>query len=230
MKSPVAHRAGHHRTASHDDHHDADHPDDHAGKRRGRRHARHRLGDIAEQAVRALGEDQILAALGGVGLDDAHATQGLVQATGHFGRDLTAFAEQRPQHVEGVAERATKEREDEDGDQREMPIEIQQDAECADGGDDAPRELHEAGAHQVANALRIVHDARDEHAGLRFVEVAHRQAHDMFFDAAPHVGDRLLRGHAQNLRQPVGRERLRDRRAGRDPGQHRQQFRAVLAR
>ena len=57
------------------------------------------------------------------------------------------------------------------------------------------------GADEVADAFRVVHDARDEHAGLRRVEVADRQAHHVLLDPAPHVGDGLLRGDAEDLRQ-----------------------------
>ena len=74
----------------------------------GGRDAGHRLRDVPEQPVRALREDQILATLGGVGLHDAHAAQRLIQAAGHFRRDLAALAEQRPQRLERVAHRAAE--------------------------------------------------------------------------------------------------------------------------
>ena len=70
----------------------------------------------------------------------------------------------------------------------------------------AAGELHEARADEVADALRVVHDARDQHAGLRRVEVAHGQPHDVLFDAPAHVGDRLLRGDAEDLREPERRD------------------------
>ncbi len=48
----------------------------------------------------ALREDELLALLGGVGLDDADAAERLVQAAGHLGVDLAALAEERPQALE----------------------------------------------------------------------------------------------------------------------------------
>ena len=71
----------------------------------------------------------------------------------------------------------------------------------SDGRDEAADELHEAGADQVPDAFGVAHDARDQHAGLRRVEVAHRQAHDVRLHALAHVGDRALRGDAEDLRQ-----------------------------
>ena len=100
-----------------------------------------------------------------------------------------------------------------------MPVEIQQEAQRENRRHDAAGELHEAGADEIADAFGVVHDARDEHAGLRLVEVPHRQAHHVLFDAPPHVGDRLLRGDAEDLRQAERRDRLHDGRAGRDPRQ-----------
>ena len=68
------------------------------------------LRDVAEQLVRALGEDEILALLGGVGLDDADAAERLVQPAGDLGVDLAALAEERPQRLERVAHRAAERR------------------------------------------------------------------------------------------------------------------------
>ena len=55
------------------------------------------LRDVPEQAVRALGEHQFFALLGGVGLDDADAAERFGEPAGHFRVDLAALAEQRPQ-------------------------------------------------------------------------------------------------------------------------------------
>jgi hypothetical protein len=47
--------------------------------------------------VDALREHDLLALLGGVGLDDADAAERLVQPAGDLGVDLAALAEQRAQ-------------------------------------------------------------------------------------------------------------------------------------
>ena len=66
----------------------------------------------------------------------------------------------------------------------------------------AADQLHQAGADEVADAFGVAHDARQQDAGLRRIEVAHRQAHDLGLHPLAHVGDRPLRGHAEDLRQP----------------------------
>ncbi len=116
------HRPVDDRPAAHDDHDDADGADDHARKRGRRRNARHRLRDVAEQLVRALGEDEIFALLGRVGLDDAHATQRLVQPARQLGAELAALAEERTQRAEGVSHRPAKHREHDDRHERQVPV------------------------------------------------------------------------------------------------------------
>ena len=70
-----------------------------------------------------------------------------------------------------------------------------------DRRDDAADQLHQAGADEVPDALGVVHDARDQHAGLGRVEVADRQPRDVLLDRPAHLGDRALRCDAQHLRQ-----------------------------
>ena len=72
------------------------------------------LRDVPEQPVRALGEDQLFALLGGVGLDDADAAERFGEAAGHFGVDLAALAEQRPQPLERRGHAAAERAEDDD--------------------------------------------------------------------------------------------------------------------
>ena len=66
------------------------------------------------QPVHPLGEHQLLALLGRVGLDDADAAEGFVEPARDFGVDLAALAEERPQPVErqrhAAAERAEERR------------------------------------------------------------------------------------------------------------------------
>ena len=60
--------------------------------------------------MRALREDELLALLGRVRLDDADAAERFAEPPGHFGVDLAAFAEERAQPLErrrhAAAERA----------------------------------------------------------------------------------------------------------------------------
>ena len=90
------HRVVHDRPPADDDHDDPDRANHDARERRRRRDAGHRLGDVAEELVGALGEDQVLTPLGRVGLDDTNAAERLIQAAGDLRLNLAAVAEQRP--------------------------------------------------------------------------------------------------------------------------------------
>ena len=92
------------------------------------------LRDVAEQPVHALGEDQLLALLGGVGLDDADAAERLVEPAGDLGVDLAALAEERPQALERERHRAAERAERDERGERQLPVQVEEDAER----DDAP--------------------------------------------------------------------------------------------
>ena len=70
---------------------------------------------LRKSAVGALREDERLAPLGAVGLDDPDAGEGLRQPAGDLGVDLRALAEERPQRLERVEEDEAEEREDRRG-------------------------------------------------------------------------------------------------------------------
>ena len=108
--------------------------------------------------------------------------------------------------------------------ERQLPVQVEEDAERDDGRDDAARQLDEPVADDVPDAFGVGHDARDEDAGLRRVEVADRQARDVRLDAPAHVGDRALRRHAEHLRQRERRHRLDQRRG---PGSQRQRHEQI---
>ena len=82
---------------------------------------------------------------------------------------------------------------------REPPVQVDQDAKREHGRQDRPGELDETRAHQNPDAFGVVHDPRDEHAGLRRIEIANRKAKDVRGDLRPHVGDGPLGGDAEHL-------------------------------
>ena len=109
-----------------------------------------------------------------------------------------------------------KTRQGDDRGERQPPVQIEQVRERRDRGDDAAGELDQAGADEIPDPFGVVHDAREQLARLRRVEVADRQPGDVLLDLPPHVGDGALRRHAEHLRQGEGRDRLHQRgRAGR---------------
>ena len=173
--------------------------------------------------MHALGEDELFTLLGGVGLDDPDPTERLVQAAGHFGIDLPALAEERPEAIEGDRHRAAERGQRPKRREREPPVQVKEDAERDDGGHDAAGELDEAGADDVADTLGVRHDPRDQDAGLGRVEIAYGEAGHVRFDPPAHVCDRTLRGNTQHLRQRERCNRLDDgRRAGGERQRHQQ--------
>ena len=202
------HPSGQDVAAANPDHDHADDTDNDRAARRGRRHARHRLRNVPEQAIGPLREDQFLALLGRVALDDADAAERFGEPAAHLGLNLPTLAEQRTQQLERVGHPAAEHRQHHGGDERQTPVEVQQHAEGDEGGHEATDQRHQAGADEVPDALRIGHDARQQDAGLGRVEVAHGQAHDLRVHPDAHVGDRPLCRHAQQLRQRKARQRL----------------------
>ena len=124
------HLAGEDGAAAEPDHQHADDADDHRAAGGRRRHAGHRLGDVAEQPVRALGEDDLLALLRGVGLDDADAAERFGEPAGDLGVDLAALAEQRPQRAERVGHAAAEDGQHQDRDDGQVPVQPEQHGRC----------------------------------------------------------------------------------------------------
>jgi hypothetical protein len=73
----------------------------------------------------------------------------------------------------------------------------------------------------MADAFRVGHDAGDQNARLRRIEIADRQPRDVRLDPPPHLRDGPLRGHAEHLREREGRHRPHERReAGHQSERH----------
>ncbi len=224
-----SHLPGEDGLAAEPDHQHADDADDDGAAGGGRGDAGHRLRDVAEQAMRAFGEDDLLALLRGVRLDHANAAEGLGQAPDHVGGDLAALLEQRAQCAERVRHPAAESREHEHGHHGQVPVQPEQDGEPHGRGEEAAHQLHQPGPNQVPDPFGVVHDPRDEDAGLGGVEVADGQAHDPRLDALAHVGDRALGRHPQGLREHERGDGLHQGRRTRGQGDGHEQFRAVLA-
>ena len=106
--------------------------------------------------------------------------------------------------------------EDDQRDHRQLPVQVEEDAERDDRGEDRAGQLHQAGADQIPDAFGVGHDPRDQDAGLGRVEVADRQPHDVRLDVLAHLGDRALRGDAEHLRVGERRDRVDQSRRGAD--------------
>ena len=165
------------------------------------------LRDVAEQPVHALGEDQVLALLGGVGLDDPDAAERLVQAAGDLGLILPRSRNSGRRRWNATPSR----RRTPPSTRIVTTVRSQLDrggyAEREHGGDDAAGELHEPGADEVADAFGVVHDRARSARRSASCRSSGPAAASRALDAAPHVGDRALRGDAEDLRQRERRSR-----------------------
>ena len=229
MKSPSVISPDRIDLAADDDHDHADDADDDGGAGRGGRDAGDRPADVVEQPVDTDREDLLLAIFRDVGLDHAHAAERLRKAAGHLRLDLAALPEDRPQALEGIGHPAAEEHEHDERDGGQAPVEPEQHPEREAALDEPAGQLHEAGADEVPDAFGVVHDARDELARLRRVEVAHRKAHHVVVDVLAHLGDGALGRHAEDLRERERRHRLHDRGARRREGQHGQEVGLAFA-
>ncbi len=173
--------------------------------------------------MHAFGEHDLLALLGGIRFDDANAAKRLREPPGDLGVDLAPLAEDRPQLLEGVPHHPAEGPENDERDERELPAQIEQHGEREHGGDETAGQLHESRAHQVTDAVRVGHDARDEDAGLRGVEVADRQMRYVLVDGSAHLRNRALGGDPEHLGQRERRDRLNEsRRASGERNRHQQ--------
>ena len=223
------HRAGENRATADDDHHHADDAGDHGRSRADRRRSGDRLGDVAEELVRAAREHQSLARLGHVDLHQTHAADRLGEPAGDFGVDRAAFAEERTEARERLHHHRAEREQDEQRGARQLPVQIEQNDDRDQRRHDAAEELNQPRADEIAHALGVAHDARDQNAGLRRVEVRDRQTQHVRLHALSHFGDRALRGDAHDLRERERGGRLNDRGAGGGRGERHEQVRPVLS-
>ena len=96
------------------------------------------------------------------------------------------------------------------------------------GGEHAADEIHQAGADQVAHALHVAHDARDQRAGFVGVVVGHRQAPDVLLHLAAQLGNQALALFGEQLGQGEAGDALHDGGGEYRAHQRVQQVRLVL--
>ena len=155
-----------------------------------------------------------LAPLRAIRLHDANAGEVLVEPAGDQRVQLRAFLEDRPDRLEREEEDRHEDDHHHRDDRRELRAEVEEDADRDSRRDQPAEELHQAGADEVANPLGVVHHARHEDAGLGRVEVVDRESLHVLLQLHAQLGDRPLRGDAEDLRQRVVGDRGDDRRRG----------------
>ena len=126
--------------ADHDEQH-ADQPDEDRREGRNRVHAADAPGDVPEEPVHAARKDELLAAFCRVGLHQPDTAHGLREAARHFGIDLAALAEDRPEPLEGDDHPGAEDDDDDERDGGELPVEPEEHAERERGREEATDEL-----------------------------------------------------------------------------------------
>src|ERR1051326_6592024 len=143
---------------------------------------------------------------------DPNPPERLRQTAGHVGVDLAALAKQRPQPRKRVRHPPAEQREDQDRERGELPVQPEQHAQRDGRRDQAADELDQPRPNEIPNAFGVGHDARNQDAGLRRVEVGDGQAQHERLNRLAHLGDRALRRDAEDLRERKRADRLHDRR------------------
>ena len=106
---------------------------------------------------------------------------------------------------------------------------MQQKDEGKNRGQNAAGKLHQSGAHQIAHAFHVAHDARHQRAGAVFVVVGHAQQAHVALHLAAHLRDKPLACLGEQLRQRERGNRLHQHGAE-DDGDHLGQQRRVAVR
>ena len=99
------------------------------------------------------------------------ATLGAPAFAGQNAVDHAALAEERPQPRECNRHQSAKGEKDNENDRREAPVEREQDSNSDDGSEQSADELNQTRSNQIPHAFGVSHDARNEDAGFRRVEV-----------------------------------------------------------
>ncbi len=162
--------------------------------------------------MRALREDPRFVALGAIGLDDPDSAHPFREPPDDRPHRLAPLLEQRARRVERPEEDDGEDDDAAEDDPGQPHIEVEEDARHDRGGDEAAEKLEQTGPDEIADAFRVVDDPRNDGAGLGAVEIRHRQSLHVILQPPAQLGDGALRGHAEDLRQCVTRERRDDRR------------------
>jgi hypothetical protein len=188
-----------------------------------RREAHQRCGRegpqyVIEQPLHAAGEDLGFARFGMIALHHAHAAERFRQPAGHVRVDLAALAENRADlgegHLHDVGERQDERR----GEARHRRTDGHQHAQRDQRRHQSAHEIQEAGSDQIAHALDVGHDARDQHSAFVRVVIGHREQADVLLHFLAELRDEPLAGFREQLRQGERGDALDQGRA--HDGQH----------
>ena len=166
---------------------------------------------------------------GVVTLHHPHSAQRFGEAAGDFGVDLGALAEDGTDHAEGLAEADPEDQQEGESDGRHHRADVHEHRKRDDRGQQSAYEVDQSGADEVAHALDVAHDARDQHAGLVGVVVGDGEPAHVLLHPAAQLGDQLLRGFGERLGQGERGQALNQGRREHDSDQRIEQMEMLLA-
>ena len=155
-------------------------------------------------------EDALFALLGRVDLDQAHSTHRLSQAAAHLLLDPPSLPEDGSQLLEGESHRGREKEQQRDRADRQLPVEPEKHDQRDGCGEEPSDEVHQARPDEVADTLRVVHDARDEAPALGLVEKAHGEMNDVCLDRGPHIANGPLGRDAHGASETEGAGRVHE--------------------
>ena len=124
------------------------------------------LKTFLQEPLDAGAKDRMLAVLGVITLDHAHASKRFRQASRDFRIDFSALAENGPNGAKRLAQSEAEYQQKTEGNTGHHRANANQNGERDDGGHQSANELHQPSADQVAHAFNVAHDARHQHPRL----------------------------------------------------------------
>ena len=158
------------------------------------------------------GEPVFMGPLLGEAAHDAHTREALLEVAGDRS-DRVARAPEGAGRDDAEPQRAgEQQRQDEEGQQRELDVEVDQDPDGADQGQPGLEQRDDGIGDEAVERLDVVGDARDQHPGGAALVEADRQRLQVLEDLHPQVGERALADPADEVGLQVGHQPHQQRR------------------
>ena len=126
-------------------------------------------------------------------LHHAHSAKRFGQPSTDLGVDLAALPKDRTYSFERSLQSSGEENEAGESKQRHGDADAEQDHEGDHRGKQPAGKLDQSCADQVAHAFNVIHDARDQRAGLVGIVISHWKASNMRLHLLPQLRNESLR-------------------------------------
>jgi hypothetical protein len=127
--------------------------------------------------------------LGMIAFHHSHTAERFGEPAGNVGVDFAALPENRPDGPERLTQGQREAGNHHGGDPGHEEADLEQVNQYDERREYPAGKLDEASAEEIADALHVAHDARNQYASLIGVVVGYRQTADVFLNLAPQLGD-----------------------------------------